>query len=53
MSAYVVVQITVKDPEVYDRYKTLAPQAIAAYGGRYLLRGGSVETLEGDRWVRS
>ena len=48
MSAYVVVQITVKDPNVYERYKKLAPPAIAAYGGRYLLRGGSVETLEGD-----
>lgn len=48
MPAYVVVQITVNDLAVYDRYKELAPPAIAAYGGRYLLRGGSVETLEGD-----
>ena len=48
MPAYVIVQITVKDPDVYEQYKALAPPAIAAYDGRYLLRGGSVETLEGD-----
>jgi uncharacterized protein (DUF1330 family) len=47
MPAYVVVQITVNDPVAYERYKELAPPAIAAYGGRYLLRGGSVKTLEG------
>ena len=48
MSAYVVVQITISDPDAYARYKDLAPPSIAAYGGRYLLRGGSVTTLEGD-----
>jgi uncharacterized protein (DUF1330 family) len=48
MPAYVVVQITIEDAPAYARYKELAPPAIAAYGGRYLLRGGSVTTLEGD-----
>jgi uncharacterized protein (DUF1330 family) len=48
MPAYVVVQIIVDDPATYDHYKTLAPPSIAKYGGRYLLRGGSVKTLEGD-----
>jgi uncharacterized protein (DUF1330 family) len=47
MPAYVVVQITVNDPDTYSRYKDLAPPAIAAYRGRYLLRGGTVKTLEG------
>ena len=49
MPAYVVVQIHIRDQETYDRYKALAPASIAAYGGRYLLRGGSTTTLEG-RW---
>lgn len=48
MPAYVIVQITVEDPVAYERYKELAPPAIAAYGGRYLLRGGSVKPLEGN-----
>ncbi len=47
MPVYVVVDITVTDPATYDRYKELAPPAIGAYGGRYLARGGTTETLEG------
>ena len=48
MSAYVVVQIEIRDPAAYDRYKLLAPPSIAAYGGRYIARGGTTETLEGS-----
>jgi uncharacterized protein (DUF1330 family) len=48
MPAYVVVEVTVHDPDRYDRYKLLAPPSIAAYGGRYIARGGAVETLEGS-----
>lgn len=47
MPAYLVVQITVRDAAAYDRYRTLVPPTIAAYGGRYLARGGHIETLEG------
>jgi uncharacterized protein (DUF1330 family) len=47
MSAYVVVEIAITDPQTYERYKQLAPPTIAAYGGRYLARGGATEALEG------
>ena len=47
MSAYVAVEIAVKDAQTYERYKQLAPPSIAAYGGRYLVRGGATEVLEG------
>ena len=47
-AAYIAVDITIKDPATYDRYKTLAPPSIAKYGGRYLVRGGTTTTLEGD-----
>ena len=47
MSAYVVVEIEVLDPERYGTYKQLAPHSIAQYGGRYVARGGEVATLEG------
>ena len=50
MAAYVVVQIDVKDAETYARYREMAPPSIAAYGGRYLVRGGAVEVLEGS-WM--
>ena len=48
MPAYVVVEVEVKDGKTYERYKLLAPPAIAAYGGRYLARGGATEVLEGS-----
>ena len=48
MSAYVIVDIDVSDPAVYDMYKKMAPSAVAAYGGKYLARGGQTEVLEGD-----
>lgn len=48
MPAYVIVDIGVNDPERYENYKKLAPAAIAAYGGKYLARGGPTEVLEGD-----
>ena len=48
MSAYVVIEIVVKDPEGYEEYKVLAPPAIDAYGGKYIARGGRAENLEGS-----
>jgi uncharacterized protein (DUF1330 family) len=47
MPAYVVVQIAIDDAATYERYKELAPPSIAAYGGRYVVRGGRAEVLEG------
>ena len=40
--------ITVNDQERYEDYKKLAPPAIAAFGGKYLARGGKAEKLEGN-----
>lgn len=50
MPAYVVVDITVRDKAEYERYKGPAAAAVAAYGGRYLVRGGNVQVLEGS-WL--
>ncbi len=47
MSAYVIVQVAIDDPATYERYKALAPASITAYGGRYVVRGGLSEVLEG------
>jgi uncharacterized protein (DUF1330 family) len=43
-----VVNVEVLDPVRYERYKQMAPPSIAAYGGRYIARGGAVEVREGD-----
>ena len=52
MPAYVIVEITITDAETYERYKAIAPPSIARYGGRYLVRGGRTEALEGA-WTPS
>ena len=48
MPAYVVVQVTVEDPETYERYKPLVPKSLEPFGGRFIARGGRTETLEGS-----
>ena len=48
MPAYVLVQIDVRDAAAYERYKALAGPTVAAHGGRYLVRGGPTEILEGS-----
>jgi uncharacterized protein (DUF1330 family) len=48
MSAYVIVDIEVTDAEQYEEYKRRVPESIKAFGGRYLVRGGAIETLEGS-----
>ncbi len=48
MAAYIMVDIDVLDPERYEDYKRLATASIATHGGRYLVRGGAVEVLDGD-----
>jgi uncharacterized protein (DUF1330 family) len=50
MSAYVIVDIDVLNPEEYREYIKLAPVTIAMYGGKYLARGGRTEVLEGN-WI--
>ncbi|HEX8649889.1 MAG TPA: DUF1330 domain-containing protein [Pyrinomonadaceae bacterium] len=48
MAAYVIVEIDVFDQGKFDEYKPMVPPTVAAYGGKFLVRGGAVETLEGD-----
>ncbi len=48
MAAYVIVDIKVNDPVRYEEYKKMVPSSLAAYGGRFLARGGEVQVLEGD-----
>ena len=48
MTAYVVVDITITDPELYEEVKQRTPPIVAQYGGRYLARGGHMESLHGD-----
>jgi uncharacterized protein (DUF1330 family) len=48
MAAYVIADIEVIDGNGYEEYRQKVPATIAAYGGRYLARGGATEVLEGQ-----
>ena len=48
MPAYVINDMEVTDPQLFEEYKKLSPPTVAQYGGRFLARGGRTETLEGN-----
>lgn len=48
MTAYMIFDIEVTDPEGYKEYIKLAPESITLYEGKYIVRGGKHETIEGD-----
>ncbi|GJM44522.1 MAG: hypothetical protein DHS20C21_13640 [Gemmatimonadota bacterium] len=48
MPAYVILDVTVDDTAGYEEYKKLSGPALAASGGRFVVRGGACEVLEGD-----
>lgn len=48
MAAYVIAHIDVKDPVQYEDYKKMSPVSIQKFGGRFIVRGGNVEALEGE-----
>jgi uncharacterized protein (DUF1330 family) len=48
MPAYLIANVDVKDAAAYEKYRELAPATIEQFGGRFLARGGQVESLEGD-----
>jgi uncharacterized protein (DUF1330 family) len=48
MPAYVIVEVSIHDHKEYEEYKKLTPAAIAAFDGKFLVRGGQTITLEGD-----
>ncbi len=48
MAAYLIADVTVKNPDAYAEYRKQVLPTIMKYGGRFIVRGGAHETLEGD-----
>jgi uncharacterized protein (DUF1330 family) len=48
MPAYLIAETDILDPEQYEQYKAASPGAVAAGGGRFVVRGGELAVLEGD-----
>jgi uncharacterized protein (DUF1330 family) len=47
MAAYVIANVEVLNPKDYETYRAMVPATIAAFGGRFIARGGKVDVLEG------
>jgi len=47
MPAYFVVDLDIRDAQGFEDYRRVVPSLIEKYGGRYLVRGGAFEVLEG------
>lgn len=47
MPAYLIAEVDVADTAAYEEYRKITPGAVAAYGGRFIVRGGTVEGKEG------
>jgi uncharacterized protein (DUF1330 family) len=48
VAAYMITEIEITDPERYEEYRKLVPASIEKYGGKFISRGGAMQTLEGD-----
>lgn len=48
MAAFVLVEVNIHDPELYESYKKLTPGSLEPFGGRFVVRGAKTESLEGD-----
>ena len=49
MPGYVIAEVEVTDPAGFEEYRKQVSATIQKYGGRYVVRGGSCQLLEGDR----
>jgi uncharacterized protein (DUF1330 family) len=49
MPAYIVAEIDIANPTGYDKYRPLAGASIAQYGGKFVIRGGTAELIEGAK----
>ncbi len=48
MATYIIVEVDVQSPAEYEDYKKLTPGSLVNYQGKFIVRGGKTETLEGD-----
>ena len=48
MSAYMIVDIDIHDVAAYDEYRKVVGATLAKYGGKFVVRGGKIDVLEGN-----
>ena len=48
MAAYIIADVTVTDPATMEEYRKRVPATLTPFGGRFIVRGGAHQTVEGD-----
>lgn len=48
MKAYIIVDVTIENPALYEDYKKLTPASLEPFDGKFIVRGGTAEMLEGN-----
>jgi uncharacterized protein (DUF1330 family) len=48
MAAYIIAEVTITDPQGFETYRQMVPSTLAKYGGKFVVRGGAMEKLEGS-----
>jgi len=48
MPAYIIAEVSIHNPVEYEDYKKLTPESLKPYDGKFIVRGGKSETLEGE-----
>ena len=48
MKVYLIAHIEVTNPELMEKYRAQVPEIVAKYQGKYLVRGGETDVIEGD-----
>ena len=49
MAAYVIADVEVTDEALFEEYRKLVPATVESFGGRYIVRGGASEVVEGNQ----
>lgn len=48
MPAYAIADVTINDPTIYADYRSQVLATVTKYGGKFLVRGGAFDVMEGD-----
>ena len=48
MAAYLIVDVEVRDPKAYEDYRRQVLATVQKFGGRFIVRGGAVQVIEGN-----
>ena len=45
---YIIVRVSIHDPELFQKYPVLSTEVMKKFGGKYIIRGGKFEVVEGE-----